>query len=86
MKMLYILLVGECLYDYIFQGSKKVRAGSRLAPRAARVAQWFSAAFSPGPDLGDPDRVPRWAPCMEPASPSACVSAAFSLALFVSHQ
>ena len=24
------------------------------------------------------DRVPRWGPCMEPASPSACVSASFS--------
>ena len=28
------------------------------------------------------DRVPRWAPCMEPASPSACVSAS----LCVSHE
>ena len=46
---------------------------------AARVAQQFSATFSPGRDPGDPDRVPRWAPCMEPASPSACVSASLSL-------
>ena len=30
------------------------------------------------------DGVPRWAPCMEPASPSACVSA--SLSLCVSHE
>ena len=30
------------------------------------------------------DRVPRRAPCMEPASPSACVSA--SLSLCVSHE
>ena len=30
------------------------------------------------------DRVPRRAPCMEPASPSACVSAALSLC--VSHE
>ena len=30
------------------------------------------------------DRVPRRAPCMEPASPSACVSA--SLPLCVSHE
>ena len=30
------------------------------------------------------DRVPHQAPCMEPASPSACVSA--SLSLCVSHE
>ena len=33
---------------------------------------------------GSQDRVPRWDPCMEPASPSACVSA--SLSLCVSHE
>ena len=27
------------------------------------------------------DQVPHWASCMEPASPSACVSASFSLSL-----
>ena len=27
------------------------------------------------------DRVPHWATCMEPASPSACVSASLSLSL-----
>ena len=27
------------------------------------------------------DRVPHWAPCMGPASPSACVSASLSLSL-----
>ena len=27
------------------------------------------------------DGVPPWAPCMEPASPSACVSASLSLSL-----
>ena len=31
--------------------------------------------------LGSWDRVPRWAPCMEPVSPSACVSASFSVFL-----
>ena len=29
------------------------------------------------------DRISRWAPCMEPASPSACVSASLSLSLCV---
>ena len=42
--------------------------------RAARVAQRLSAPFSPGRDPGVPGRVPRRAPCVEPASPSACVS------------
>ena len=32
------------------------------------------------------DRVPHWAPCMGPASPSACVSASFSLSPCVSHE
>ena len=31
---------------------------SKLTPRAAPVAQWFSAAFSPGHDPGDPG----WSP------------------------
>ena len=29
--------------------------------------------------LETPDRVPHWAPYMEPASPSACVSASLSV-------
>ena len=38
---------------------------------AARVAQQFSATFSPGVILETWDQVPRRAPCMKPASPSA---------------
>ena len=37
----------------------------------------LSNAFSPGPDPG----VPHQAPCMEPASPSACLSLSLSLSL-----
>ena len=49
---------------------------------AAWVAQWFSTAFGPGRViLETQDRVPHWAPCTEPASPSACVSASLSLSL-----
>ena len=48
---------------------------------ADRVAQWFSANFSPGRDPGDPDRVPHGAPCMEPASLSTCVSASLSVSI-----
>ena len=33
--------------------------------------------------LGTQDRVPRWAPCMEPAFPSAYVSARLPLSLSV---
>ena len=51
---------------------------------AARVAQRFSAAFSPGHDPGDPGSSLRQASGMEPASPSACVSA--SLYICVSHE
>ena len=32
------------------------------------------------------DGVPRQAPCMEPVSPSACVSASLPLSLCVSHE
>ena len=41
---------------------------------AAQVARQFSTAFSPGRDPGARDRVSRKVPCMEPASPSACLS------------
>ena len=40
---------------------------------AAWVAQRFSAIFSPGLILESQDGVPRQAPYMEPASPSACL-------------
>ena len=56
-------------------------SGKKQPYRAAWVAQWFSAAFSPGPDPGDRDGVPRWTPCMEPASPYACVSASLPVSL-----
>ena len=47
------------------------------------MAQRFSAALGPGPDPGAWDRVPRQAPCTEPASPSACVSASLSLSVTI---
>ena len=50
----------------------------KISGRAAPVAQWFSAACSPGVILGTPDGVSNQAPCMEAASPSACVSASLS--------
>ena len=45
---------------------------------------WFSSLALPlaqGRILETRDRVPHRGPCMEPASPSACVSASLSLAL-----
>ena len=45
---------------------------------------WLSGLAPPaaqGLILETWDRVPRRAPCMEPASPSACVSASLSLSL-----
>ena len=50
----------------------------------AAPAQQLSAACSPGRDLEPLDQVPRQALCMEPASPSACVSASLSLSLSLS--
>ena len=49
---------------------------------AAPVAQRFSATCSPGRDPGDPGS--SQAPCMVPASPSACVSASLSLSFSLS--
>ena len=49
-------------------------------------AQWLSGLALPsaqGVILEIWDRVPSQAPCMEPASPSACVSASHSLSLSV---
>ena len=53
-----------------------------------RQPGWLSGLALPsaqGVILETWDRVPRQAPCMVPASPSACVSAS-SLSLFLSHE
>ena len=39
----------------------------------------LAPAFGPGRILETRDRIPRQAPCMEPASPSACVCLSLSL-------
>ena len=49
----------------------------KLLNRAAQVAQWFSAAFSPGRgpgELGSPGSLHG----AYPASPSACISVSLS--------
>ena len=47
------------------------------------MAQQFSATFSPGPDPGPWDRVPRQVPFVGPASPYACVSASLCVCVCV---
>ena len=53
----------------------------KLSEGSTGGAQRFGAAFSPGRDHGDRDQFLRRAPWMEPASPSACVSASLSVSL-----
>ena len=46
---------------------------------------WLSGLVPPsaqGVILETLDRVPRQVPCMDPASPSACIPASLSLAVF----
>ena len=52
--------------------------------RMAGIPGWLSSlasALAQGVIPGSWDQVPHRAPCMEPASPSACVSASLSLSL-----
>ena len=53
------------------------------------IPGWLSGlapVFGPGRGQEFQDRVPHRAPCLEPASPSACVSASLSLSVCVSHE
>ena len=52
---------------------------------AARVAQWFSAAFSPGPDPGDQGSSPT-SGSLHGACFSLCLYLCLSLCLCVSHE
>ena len=56
--------------------------------RAARVAQWLSATFSPGCGPGDPGSSSTSGSLhgMEPASLSAYVCASLSLSVCISHE
>ena len=54
--------------------------------RKQGAAQWLSGLTPPlaqGLILGTPDRVPHWAPCMEPAS-LPCLPLCLSLSLSLS--
>ena len=50
---------------------------SGLAPALGSAVKYLS--WAQGMILGSRERVPHRAPCMEPASPSACVSASLSV-------
>ena len=61
-----------------------IRSHFKICLPASRVAQQFSAAFSPGRDPGDRGSNPTsGSRCMDPASPSACVSASLSLCVTI---
>ena len=51
----------------------------QLEHLAGSVVEHLPSASGVTP--GSWDQVPRWAPCMEPASPSACVSASLCMCL-----
>ena len=53
-----------------------------MSSRAAPVDQGLVPPSAQGVMLETQDPAPRWDPCMEPASPSACVSAS----LYVCHK
>ena len=63
---------------YFWKGKVQVKKYLQDSPGGLAVQHLPSAQ---GVILGSWDRVPCPAPCMEPASPSACVSASLSLSL-----
>ena len=66
--------------------SKVVHCANIFKKMNWRVAGWLSGLALPsthGLILETRDRVPRQAPCMEPASPSSCVSASLTLSMSV---
>ena len=76
----YVHTQYPCIKKIVFKlENSSWQANMKQKEKAAPVAQWFGAACSPGRDPGDPGWVPRRAPSMEPASPSAYVSASVSL-------
>ena len=65
----------------------KAEKGNLILKLKVGQLGWLSGLAPPsaqGMILETRDRVPRRAPCMEPASPSTCVSASLFLALCLS--
>ena len=67
--------------DSMLKQRTEVKPKDTTLAGAAPMAQWISAASVLGVILETQDGVPRRAPCMGPASPSAYVSASLSLCL-----
>ena len=67
--------------DWCQEESDVGTKGFKTVLRNTWVAQWLSASLQPRVILESHDQVPHRASCMEPASPSACVSASLSLCL-----
>ena len=71
----------KCLGGWVDLKFKKKGGGRSLGGSAV-----WRLPLAQGVILGSRDRVPHWAPGMEPAYPSACVSAPLSLSLYVYHE
>ena len=68
----------------LFQPMEFWRLGPSCKRKNYEQPGWLSGLALPsaqGVILETRDGVLRWAPCMEPASPSACVSASLSVSL-----
>ena len=70
------------------RGRSRLHAGSLMwesilgtQDHALNQRQVLSLPLAQGVILESRDRLPHQAPCMEPASPSACVSASLSVSL-----
>ena len=78
------------MYTFLSQKSAQytkmqdmVLAQKKLAIRAGGVTQWFSSAFSPGPDPGDPGLCPT-SGSLQGACFSLCLCLCLSLSLSLS--
>ena len=63
------------------QGSPKILKKNKQKTKPPQWPSGLALPLARGLILETRDRVPRWAPCLEPASPSACVSASLSVYL-----
>uniref|UniRef100_A0A8C0QP65 Shisa like 2A n=1 Tax=Canis lupus familiaris TaxID=9615 RepID=A0A8C0QP65_CANLF len=77
--VLLAFIVTACVLCYLFINSKP---HTKLDPGLS--LHGLAPAFGPGRDPGDPGSNPTsGSRCMEPASPSACVSASLSLSVTI---
>ena len=87
--ILRILITGRKFFLVSIVGSHFTVSVSQIKKPIFRQPRWHSGLALPaarGVILETWDRVPRRVPCLEPASPSACVSASLSLSLCASHE